>query len=322
MDTRTITRALAIAALTLCAHRASASCGAATCTLMSDRYTLDSGTGRSGFSLDLRFEFVDQDRLRTGTRKARPEDIAGEEALERRTRQRGVIASIDYGFDADWSLQVRLPLLQREHLHAPIDEDTGEVSGEERWRFTAPGDTQLTLRRRFSPEGGDTVFAVYAGLKLPTGSRHEENSDGARAERSLQPGTGTTDIVAGVAARRSIALHDVVFAQAGVTRALSGVDGFEPGKQYGAGVGWSHAFGPHLGSVLQLNLQHRGRDAGHASEPEVSGGTTVDLSPGLTWSPRPGSTVYAYVQLPLLHDVNGTQLVRSRTLALGWSLDF
>jgi hypothetical protein len=32
--------------------------------------------------------------------------------------------------------------------------------------------------------------------------------------------------------------------------------------------------------------------------------------------------VYAYLQFPLYSDVNGTQLAPSRTLAVGWSVDF
>lgn len=322
MNTRHIARALTIGTLLLGARTALASCGAASCTLMSDRYTLDSGTGRSGLSIDLRYENIEQDRLRNGTSKATPADTAGEEALEQHTRQRALMAAFDYGLDTDWSLQLRVPLLQREHAHRLLDEDSGEPMDTERWSFDGIGDAQLLLRRRFTQENGSTVYALFTGFKLPSGSRHAENSEGVRAERALQAGSGTTDIMLGASARHTLGLHDAIFAQLGMAQALSQADGFEPGRRLSAGAGWSHALGPRVGTVLQLNLLHRERDAGTEAEPEVSGGITLDISPGLTWSPRPGSTVYAYLQFPLYSDVNGTQLAPSRTLAVGWSVDF
>ncbi len=322
MNTRHKALALTFATLFTGIHTAEASCGASACTLMSDRYTLDSGTGRSGLSIDLRYENIAQDRLRSGTGKATPEDTAGEEALEQHTRQRALMAAFDYGLDADWSVQLRLPLLQREHAHILQDEASGEPLDAERWNFDGLGDAQLLLRRRFAPENGSTVYALFAGFKLPSGSRNAKNGDGVRAERALQPGTGTTDFMFGASVRHALGLRDAMFAQVGIAEALSQVDDFEPGRRLSAGAGWSHALGPHVGTVLQLNLLHRGRDAGAQAEPDVSGGTTLDISPGLTWNLRAGSTLYAYLQVPLYQDMNGTQLAPERTLAVGWSLDF
>ena len=75
-------------------------------------------------------------------------------------------------------------------------------------------------------------------------------------------------------------------------------------------------------SVVQLNYRHRERDSGAEAEPENSGATTVELSPGLTLSTKSMSTLYAYVQLPLYQDVNGIQLVPRNSFALGWTADF
>ena len=40
-------------------------------------------------------------------------------------------------------------------------------------------------------------YGLNFGLKLPTGDRDVTNSAGQRAEWTLQPGTGTTDIILG-----------------------------------------------------------------------------------------------------------------------------
>jgi len=107
-----------------------------------------------------------------------------------------------------------------------------------------------------------------------------------------------------------------------VTQALDSREHFHPGRLIELAAGWSHAFSARLGSVVQLNYRHRERDSGAEAEPENSGATTVELSPGLTLSTKSMSTLYAYVQLPLYQDVNGIQLVPRNSFALGWTADF
>ena len=65
-----------------------------------------------------------------------------------------------------------------------------------------------------------------------------------------------------------------------------------------------------------------GRDSGAQSEPDNSGSTTLDLSPGLTFGVGAASTVYAYLQVPLYQKVNGIQLVPRTALSIGWTADF
>lgn len=311
---------LAAAVLAGAAHTAHASCGATFCTLMTDRYAQGSTGPHPGWSLDLRLESVTQDRLRSGTTNLRAADVTGEEALERRTRNLSTVAALTYGTDADWSITLRVPLLRRDHAHDLFDETSGLPSTPERWRFSRPGDVQVTARRRFGD--GDLSWALYGGLKLPTGSTHVTNADGSRAERALQPGSGTVDVVLGAAARRALDAVNALVMQAGVTQALRSHEDFKPGTRTELSAGWSHAFDAGLGAVLQLNLRHRGRDQGAQAEPDNSGSTTLDLSPGLTVGVGAASTLYAYVQQPLYQKVNGIQLVPRRALAMGWTADF
>ncbi len=148
------------------------------------------------------------------------------------------------------------------------------------------------------------------------------NADGSRAERALQPGTGTTDAVLGMAGRRAIGPVDALIGQLSVSAAMNAHESFRPGSRVEASLGWSHAYSQGLGSVLQLNFRHRGHDSGDQAEPDNSGSTTVDLSPGVTIGVGHMSTVYAYVQVPLVQRVTGIQLVPRSSLALGWTTDF
>ena len=65
---------------------ASASCGSAFCTLMTDRYAQGTGEPHVGWSADLRIESVLQSRLRSGTHDIDPSQVTDEEAIERHTR--------------------------------------------------------------------------------------------------------------------------------------------------------------------------------------------------------------------------------------------
>ena len=311
--------ALVIAALT---SSADASCGSASCTLMTDRYAQGSGEPHLGWSADVRLEAVTQEQLRSGTTNLDASQVTGEEAIERHTKNLNLVTTLGYGIDADWSVSVRIPVVHRDHLHDLIDEQTGQASTPEQWRFTRVGDVQVLARRQFLGSSAVTSYALFGGLKLPTGSTQITNGDGSRAERALQPGSGTTDVVFGVAGRQAMGLTDALIGQASVSQALNSREEFKPGRRMELSAGWSHAYSQNLGTVLQLNLRQRARDSGAQSEPDNSGSTTVDLSPGITVGVGHASTLYAYVQVPLYQKVNGIQLVPHSALALGWTTDF
>lgn len=312
-----------VACLCACAAPLSqASCGAATCSLMTDRFAQGSGEPHPGWSTDLRLEHVTQRRLRSGTRSLDASEVTGEEAIERRTSNLNLVSTLVYGIDRDWSLAASLPLVRRDHEHDLVDDQTGLPTTPERWRFTRLGDLQLTARRHWQFAGGDGAVAAFGGFKLPTGPFRVANSEGVRAERTLQPGTGTTDGMIGAALRRAVGPGDALFGQASLTQALNMREGFKPGMRVEVSAGWSHAYTRGLGAVLQLNLRHRAHDSGSQAEPDNSGSTTLDLSPGATIATGPASTLYAYVQLPAYQKVRGIQLVPRSALVIGWTGDY
>jgi hypothetical protein len=282
------------------------------------------GTGDigPGWSADFRIESVSQTRLRSGTHDVDPSQVTDEDAVERHTKNLNLITTLDYGFGGGWSLSTRIPIVRRDHLHDPIDPLTGLTTAPEQWRFTRLGDVQVLARRAFASEDLTSAYAVFGGLKLPTGTIHVVNDDGSRAERALQPGTGTTDLVLGLAGRRAIGGADAAVGQFSVSSALNSRESFRPGDRVEASVGWSHAWSPVVGSVVQLNMQWKGHDKGAEAEPENSGSTRIDLSPGLTFGVGSSSTLYAYVQLPIYQKVTGIQLVPRAGFAMGWTMGF
>ncbi len=309
-------------ALTILAAPSHASCGSAFCTLMTDRYAHGTGAPYLGWSADVRLEAVTQTQLRSGTTNLDASQVTGEEAIERHTKNLNLVTTLDYGINADWSVSLRIPVVKRDHLHDLVDPVSGLPSTSEQWRFTKLADVQALARRQFVADDGAAAYALYGGLKLPTGAINVTNGDGSRAERALQPGSGTTDLTLGAAGRRAVGLTDAVIGQVSVSQALNSREEFKPGQRIEVSAGWSHAYSAGLGAVLQLNCRQRARDSGAQSEPDNSGSTMVDLSPGITFGVGHDSTLYAYVQVPLYQKVNGIQLVPRSALALGWTSGF
>lgn len=289
---------------------------------MTDRYAQGSGEPHIGWSADLRVESLSQSRLRSGTHAIDASQVTGEEAIERHTKNLNMVTTLGYGFDSNWSVSVRIPVLRRDHLHDLVDDMTGLPSTSEQWRFTKLGDVQVLARRQTSSNDFTNSYAWFGGLKLPTGSTQVMNADGVRAERALQPGSGSIDVVVGAAGRHALGFTDALTGQASVSAALNKHEEFRPGERIEVSVGWSHALANHLGTVLQLNLQRRGHDRGAQAEPDNSGSTSISLSPGLTYGAGHGATLYGYVQLPLYQNVAGFQLVPRNSLAVGWTSDF
>ncbi|WP_374568438.1 transporter [Ideonella sp.] len=317
-------RAAAMAALVaLSASAAQASCGAASCNLLNDRFAL--GTwDHAGWSVDLRLESVVQDQLRRGSQNISPDDLPeDEEAVERHTRNLNLVTTLDYAVSPQWAFSLRLPLLQRDHAHDLIDEGSGELGAHERWRYNRVGDVQALVRWQApAASGDDLAWALTGGLKLPTGSRSVANGDGSVAERSLQPGSGTTDLIVGASARFVLGLADALNLQATWTGALAERDGYKPGQRLDLSAGWAHAMSPLWSLLLQANWSQRGRDHGVEAEPALSGGHTLNLSPGVSLSPGHDDMVYALLQVPVSQQVNGIQLVPRTSLALGWTRAF
>lgn len=294
------------------ARLAEASCGAAFCTLNTGWET-QGPSAEPGMSLDLRYDYIAQDQLRTGRRTISPGEVPLD-TEETKTTNRNLLATFDYAAHAGWGVSVAVPYLRRRHSHV----DTAS-SATEAWEFSGVGDAQVLGRYR--PASDTSVpWGFVAGLKLPTGDIDRSNSDGVRAERSLQPGSGTTDAIAGVYHTTLMLVGDRPvnrFLQARVQAPVNARAGYRPGDQFSFNAGATWPAGLRLSAMLQLNALVKQRDRGPEAEPEESGGSFLWLSPGLGYSPNRRIRLYGFVQLPLYQHVNGVQLTARWTASLG-----
>jgi len=272
--------------------------------------------------LDLRYESVHQDRLQEGRRKVAPGEVPRDHD-EIETKNQNWLAAFDYTINADWAVNLALPVVKRHHFHVANDPDTGTQTPET-WDFTKLGDARVLARYRLgSFESSDHrlgTAGVNFGLKLPTGRYDVRNADGERAERTLQPGTGTTDALFGGYFSQLLPMKDLSwFAQGLVQQPLNSREDYRPGRRLSADIGLRYDANERVGLLLQANVLHKARDSGANAEPEDSGGKFLYLSPGLSVGLTKDVRAYGFFQLPLYQYVNGVQLVANRAVIVGVS---
>ncbi len=290
-----------------------ASCGSAFCSVNTDLHSLK-GAVQPGWNYRLQFEYIDQDQLRSGTDEIGV-DVVDEHHVELRTINRNWLIGLDYGINERWGVGLTVPFVDRDHKH--LHHHHGEELIE-RWSMGELGD--LRAQGRYQLTGGDpnhASSALHFGLKLPTGEHDIRNRDGDQAERSLQPGSGTTDLILSLNAIKPLGAGSSLFADLSVQLPLNKADEYRPGRLFQADVGWSHLLANKVSLYVQANLAHKTRDSGAESEPDNSGSTKLSISPGVGYALSRAVLVYGFLQLPIYQDVNGVQSTFDYALSLG-----
>jgi hypothetical protein len=299
---------------------AQASCGSAYCAVNTDLAAEAAGIVE-GSTLDLRYEAITQKQPRSGSDRIAVGAIPHHHD-EVSTRNRNLVGTFNHTFASGWGISASVPFVDREHLH--IHHHRG-AQLQEQWSFRELGDLRLTGRyqRALASDTASSTVGAIAGLKLPTGRTGIANDAGSVAERSLQPGTGTTDLIVGGYIHHQLPARAAsVFAQAQYQRALGEHDGYRPGAQFTVDLGYGQAFTEKLSGIVQVNAVVKGRDRGANAEPADSGSRSFYLSPGLSWQLTERIRAYAFYQHPLHQHVNGVQLTADRAFLVGVSTRF
>jgi len=308
---------VATAFAALLSGQAQASCGSAFCSLNTN-WDVQGAVTEPGLRADLRYEYIRQDQPMSGSRKVSVGEIPREHD-EVLTANRNWLPSLDYG-GRDWGVNLLFPLIDRRHDHL-------EGGQTESWNFKEVGDMRILGRRRLASFGEDghspSLLGVNLGVKLPTGDTQIVNAEGERAERTLQPGTGTTDLLLGGYYSQMFHAADTSwFAQVLAQLPMNSNEDYRPGKRFTTDVGVRYSATQNLSAMLQLNFLYKGRDAGAQAEPDDSGGKFLHISPGLSYSFTQTFQAYAFIQLPLYQYVNGVQLTAQRAYAVGVTARF
>jgi len=300
--------------------RACATCG---CTLSKDWLGPQAGSV-SGWSAGLSYDFIDQNQMRSGRTNI---DRAGAQAIlnppgnsgnevELQTLTRTMTLSVDYN-TSDWGVSLQLPFVDRYHTTL----QDGTPGGYNYNQFNTYGDARILVKVGLTP---DSDTGIIAGLKLPTGGTNQpfNGAPGGIVDPSLQPGTGSTDLLLG--GFYSGATDRLGwFAQALWQHAIASQAGYTPGDSMTVNLGLRYAdLGQRVVPLLQLNYAHRNVDDGINASTEFdgtpqTGGDLLYIAPGVSARIGSGFSAYAYVQFPVYQDVNGVQLTPKQIYSFG-----
>jgi len=290
-----------------------AACSSCGCTLSSDWETQGIST-IPGLRLDLRYDHIDQNQLRQGTGTAGSFTFPNNGEIELGTLNRYYTISLDYSPSLAWGLNVVVPYIDRPH--ETITPDNTAISSS---HTRSLGDVRVIGRYQGLFPGMDT--GIMFGLKLPSGSINDNFNSGPDAgdqlDRSLQSGTGSTDLILGVYRFGEFNLNWGWFSQALFQQALNTKEKYRLGKSLNVNFGVRYNLSRMVIPLLQINAQVRGRDSGAEDFSEDTGGKLIYLSPGVTINMAGSWKLYSFVQVPLYQQVNELQLAPKWNFSIG-----
>jgi hypothetical protein len=294
-------------------------CASDGCSLGSD-IDAEALSSNVGLRLDLRYDFLNQNRIRHGSGPATDFPLAGHEQ-ELFTRTGSVTAGIYYRWNAYWSVNAQIPILHRTHATNGFAFDGTDAGSS---NATGLGDVKVIGSYMGLSDSHD--LGIQFGVKLPTGRFTQAFDGGPLAgqplDRGLQLGTGTTDAIAGVFRFAPLSQNWSYFAQGLAQVALNERAGFRPGKAANINLGLRYLGWDALVPQLQVNAKILGRDAGVNASPDDSGGRTLYLSPGFTASLTEKLKISSFVQIPVYQDLNGYQLAPKSILSVAARYEF
>ena len=304
---------------------ACASCG---CILSTD-WDAQGISGAAGVRLDLRYDYLDQKQYRSGSNKTSKSAVDGQgNEVEDKTTNHYVTAGIDYSPSRDWGINVQIPYIDRSHGTYGSNDDRHDappsLDNLSTSHTKSIGDIKMIGRYLISGYN----LGLQLGVKLPTGDYKKNfksgDSAGTPLDRSLQPGSGTTDLLIGAYHFGSINKDWDYYAQAMAQIPTNTKDGYQPGNSLNLNFGVRYLLNDYITPQLQINTKVSGRDSedGVPATGQDSGGTLIYLSPGVTVNVQKDLKLYGFVQLPIYQYVNGNQLTPTWTGTLGARYNF
>ncbi len=267
-----------------------------------------------GFRFDLRFDLLNQNQLRSGSGTPATWPIAPHEQ-EVYTKTLAYNVTYDYS-KGPWGVNVQVPWLDRTHATNGF-----AYNGTDDGTSSRQGFGDVKVMGRFMGVLKNRSLGLQLGLKLPTGSFQQTFNGGAIAgaplDRGLQLGTGTTDLLVGAYHFANLSKDWNYFSQIVAQLPLAAREGYIPGNALSANLALRYQRFQRVVPQLQVNARIQAHDHGMYATPADSGGTTVYLSPGVTFNITQNISSYVFFQLPIYQYVNGYQLAPFYTLSVG-----
>jgi hypothetical protein len=282
-----------------------------------------------GWRLNVEYDYLHQDELRSGTRSV--SSVPDGNELERETLNRYITTGLSYSPNSAWNINLLVPYVERTHSTYGEFDSTQPLPQLSTSRSSSLGDIRLIG----SYQGllATNNLGIQLGMKFPTGhygTAVDFNAGpnvGTPLDASLQPGTGSTDVIIGAYYYQAVSQNFDVFANAQFQSALAHhMD--QPGDDYRPGNSTTVSFGVRYERnlqwvpQLQVNLLHKSRDQGALADVQSTAGNVAYLTPGLTAKIMANLHVYGFAQLPVYSNLYGYQLFPRSTASVGISYGF
>jgi hypothetical protein len=282
-----------------------------------------------GWRLSVEYDYLHQDELRSGTRSV--SSVADGNELERETLNRYITTGLSYSPNSNWNINLLVPYVERTHSTYGEFDSTQPLPQLSTSRSSSLGDIRLIG----SYQGllATNNLGIQLGMKFPTGhygTAVDFNAGpnvGTPLDASLQPGTGSTDVIVGAYYYQAVSQNFDVFVNAQFQSALAHHmdqpgDDYRPGNSTTVSFGVRYARSLQWVPQLQVNLLHKSRDQGARADLQSTAGNVAYLSPGLTAKIMANLHVYGFAQLPVYSNLYGYQLFPRWTASVGISYGF
>ena len=202
-------------------------CGACGCTLNSD-WASQGYALKPGFRLDLRYDYFNQDQLRSGTQTVDRGSFAlpNDQEIQQKTLNRNLTLTLDYTPNADWGVALVVPTYNRYHVTIAAGDTDPSFS-------QANGLGDVRVLGRYQGFLDDHSFGVQFGVKLPTGGTKQTFNAGAEVGQPAgcgpATGHGHHGSAAGFYAFGSLGPDWGCFGQVLFQKPLAEKNGFKPG---------------------------------------------------------------------------------------------
>ena len=313
--------------LVLAVSSRSQACATCGCTLDADAVT--GYAAAPGTRLNVQYDYIHQDELRSGTRAEHV--VAAGDELEHDTLTRYVTMGLAYSPSDRWRMDVKIPYVIRSHATYGNYDPTQPLADLSTSRSSGIGD--LKLIGTYQGLLPTRSLGVFFGVKLPTGQSGTAVRfaggplAGQPLDASLQPGTGSTDVILGGYYVKAVS-QDLDFTanaqfQAAVHSRLDqpGAD-FRPGNATSVSLGLRYVTDPKWIPQVQLNLFRKSADQGALADVYDTAGTVAEISPGITLRVRHDLHLFGFLQVPVYSNLDGNQLFPRFSATFGASYAF
>ena len=281
-------------------------------------YNFPDGVGGMAW---MQYNFESQSQNYSGFNKA-PADANHDKLIQTST----MIAGLQYFWNEKWGFQLLVPSANTLYRYAAHDGDHSGETAEEHADHAEEGhaeehEGEKVVTKQWWAMGDIRLNAIWTGLskdqstginlgvKLPSGNWTEPN-----VERSVQVGTGSTDILFGFYHRHRITSDALWswYSQAQLDAPVISQGGYTPGIAVDVATGVYYS-GLSLGKVKirpigQAIFTTVGSDSGPNASGQNNGFQQLSLAPGIEFEVHP-VRVYADVAMPVMNNVSGNQLI-------------